>query len=44
MTLKEFVVTHPSLFVDYIMMEKALLDKVWKLRAIFVQKVKKNYK
>ena len=42
MALQEFVATHPSWFVDYIMMDGILLDGAWESGGIFVQKVEKG--
>ena len=42
MALHEFVATHTSWFVDYIMMDKILLDGAWESRGTFVQKAEKS--
>ena len=42
MALQEFVATHPSWFVDYIMMDGILLDGAWESGGTFVQKAKKG--
>ena len=42
MALQEFVATHPSWFVDYMMMDGTLLDGAWESGGTFVQKAEKG--
>ena len=44
MVLQEFIATHPSWFVDYIMIDGILLDEAWESGGTFVQKVEKGDK
>ena len=42
MALQKFVVTHPSWFADYIMIDGTLLNRAWESGHKFVQKAKKG--
>ena len=44
MALQKFVATHPSWFVDYIMMDRTSLDSAWGSGSTFMQKAEKGDK
>lgn len=44
MILKKFIAIYSVWFIDYIMMDKILLDKAWKSGNIFLEKAEKNDK